>query len=80
MQTGEFDEWVRRVLDTQEEEISCSECFDETSRYVELELAGDDPAAKLPRVRHHLAQCRACREDYQALRDFIISERGAPGK
>lgn len=75
MQTGKLGRWVRHVLDTRDDEITCTECFDETSRYVDLELAGDDPAAKLPRVRHHLAQCRACREDYETLRDFIISER-----
>lgn len=75
MRASAFNKLVRQVLDTQDEEISCSECFDLTSAYVELEMAGHNPAQELPRVSHHIAQCRACREDYEALRDFVASQR-----
>lgn len=65
-----FTHWLKNVYETRENEISCSECFDLVSRYVELEIAREDAAGKMPEVRHHLNQCRACRDEYEALRDL----------
>jgi hypothetical protein len=65
-----FERWLKNLYYTQDEEISCSECFDAVSHFVELEISGEDVAGKLPRVKHHLEQCRACREEYQTLRDL----------
>jgi hypothetical protein len=62
-----FGGWLERVLATQPEEITCSDCFDQISHYVDLEVAGKDPAATLPDVAHHLSQCPACAEEHQAL-------------
>ena len=69
-----FTKWLKNIYETQEEEISCSECFDLISRFVELEITGQDPAAKLPRVKQHLNQCRACRDEYETLRDLRLLE------
>jgi len=65
-----FERWLQNIYHTQDEEISCSECFDSVSHFVELEISGEDAARKLPRVKHHLEQCRACREEYETLRDL----------
>lgn len=65
-----FTNWLKSIFETREEEISCSECFDLVSRFVDLELAGEVAAATMPAVRHHLDQCRACRDEYEALRDL----------
>ena len=65
-----FTNWLKNIFDTRENEISCSECFDLISRFVELEIAGQDAAGKMPEIRHHLNQCRACRDEYEALRDL----------
>ena len=65
-----FDMWLRNIYETQDEEISCSECFDLVSRYVELETSGGDIAIELPRVKQHLNQCRACRDEYEILYDL----------
>jgi hypothetical protein len=65
-----FTHWLKNIYETRENEISCSECFDLVSRYVELEIAGEDAAGKMPELRHHLNQCRACRDEYEALRDL----------
>jgi hypothetical protein len=70
MNRDRFTAWLRNLFATEEEEISCSECFDLASRFVELETSGQDAAAELPKVKHHLNQCRACREEYEALRDL----------
>ncbi|MGE5374585.1 MAG: anti-sigma factor family protein [Bacteroidota bacterium] len=70
MTKNRFERWLENIQNTQAEEISCSECFDQVSRFVELELTGKDAAAKLPKLRQHLNQCPACRAEYETLRDL----------
>ena len=74
MDRNRFENWLRNIYETREEEISCTECFDLSSRYVELEIAGQDAAAQMPELRQHLNQCRACRDEYEALRDLRLHE------
>ena len=69
-----FDAWLQNIYRTQDVEISCTECFDHSSQFAELEISGRDAAVELPRVKHHLDQCRACREEYETLRDLILLE------
>lgn len=70
MKRNRFERWLQNIQNTQDEEISCSECFDLVSHYVEVELAGDDAVAKMPQLKQHLDQCPACREEYETLRDL----------
>jgi len=70
MNHDRFERWLRNIYETQDEEISCTECFDLMSRFVELEASGQDAAAKLPQVKQHLNQCPACRTEYETLRDL----------
>ena len=70
MQKDRFERWLQNIYHTREEEISCSECFDSVSQYVEVEVSGEDAAAKLPQLRQHLDQCPACRAEYETLRDL----------
>lgn len=72
-----FTNWLKNIYATQENEISCTECFDRVSHFVELELTGEDAAGKMPELQHHLNQCRACRDEYEALRDLRrLEEKG----
>ena len=41
-----FANWLKNIYETQENEISCSECFDLVSRFVEIEIAGDDATGR----------------------------------
>jgi hypothetical protein len=61
---------LRQLQETQDHELSCSECFDQLSDYVDLELAGQPVAERLPMLRQHLTQCGVCREEYQVLREL----------
>lgn len=70
MRSDRFESWLKNIYHTEEEEISCTECFDLVSGFVDLELAGVDPSAKMPKVKQHLDQCPVCREEYQVLRDL----------
>ncbi|NOH04564.1 MAG: hypothetical protein HND47_22660 [Chloroflexi bacterium] len=80
MERDRFENWLRNIYDTQDNEISCTECFDLVSHFVELETSDQDAAAELPQVIQHLGQCRACRDEYETLRDLVILENrgGAP--
>ncbi len=80
MKHHRFAKWLRNIYETQEEEISCTECFDLVSGFVELEAAGQDAAARMPQLKQHLEQCPACRDEYETLRDLrrLEDEGGLP--
>lgn len=64
-------ELIKRLLGPAEAQVTCEECFSVLDEYVDLELAGEDAAARLPGMRAHLEGCPACHEDHQSLRDFV---------
>lgn len=77
MKRERFERWLKNIYETQDEEISCNECFDQVSRFVELEISGHNAAAQMPQIKQHLGQCRACRDEYEALRDLrFLEEQG----
>ena len=61
------------------EEMSCSDYFDQLPRYVELEASGEDMAALLPEVRHHMHQCPECEELYLRLLEVVAAEKTSGG-
>ncbi len=65
---------VRMVLGTRDDEIDCGRCFELLDRFVELTLAGADPAEALPLVQDHLDRCGDCREEFEALLLALRSE------
>ena len=75
MKRNHFERWLQNIYNTQDEEISCSECFDAVSHFVDVELSGEDAAAKMPKLKQHLNQCAACREEYETLRDLARLEK-----
>ena len=78
MDKSKFQNWLLRILETQDEEISCSLCFDLVSQYVDLENDGKAGGAEWEPLRHHLSQCLACRQDYEALRDLTRLDASEP--
>jgi hypothetical protein len=75
-----LERWLQNIDKTQDQEISCSECFDLVSHFVEVELSGEDAGARMPQLKQHLDQCAACREEYETLRDLrrLENEGGLP--
>ncbi len=74
MTSHELNRTLGRLLGPGAPEVGCEECFDGIDRFVELELAGDEPEQALPGFRAHLAGCPACREEYESLRALIAQE------
>jgi hypothetical protein len=66
--------FLRNIAETDDDEISCTECFDLAPQYVDLEVAGTVPEHTLPRLTKHLQQCGVCREEYEILRDLVRLE------
>ncbi len=82
MKNNRLERWLQNVYKTQDEELSCSECFDAVSHFVEVELSGIDAAARMPKVKQHLDQCPACHAEYETLRDLqrLENEGRLPSK
>jgi hypothetical protein len=65
---------LRLAARTEDEELSCSECFDLLPQYVDLEIEGQAPDSRLPIFRQHLEQCAVCREEYETVRELARLE------
>lgn len=66
---------VKRIRESQPEEIDCSACLDHISAYVDLELEKGSAVEQLPLVKQHLDQCSVCYEEYQLLRELALMEK-----
>lgn len=62
---------LRMVMTTAPHELTCDECMQEVDRFVEMELAGKNPAQAMPLVKAHLDTCWECREEFEALLEII---------
>ncbi len=71
MDEQRFNEWINRILETEEEEISCSDCFDLISSFVDHEETGKPMDPLAVGVIVHLRQCQACRDEYEMLREIV---------
>jgi len=62
---------IRKMLQmltvTRPVEIGCDDCFEQLDQFVELEMAGKNPAQAMPLVQEHLARCSDCREEFEVL-------------
>ncbi len=74
MKSFKLDRWVQQISQTQDEELSCSDCLDRIDQYVEAELVGAPLNAQMEQVKQHLYQCQVCREEYQILSDLVHEE------
>src|SRR5512135_3674773 len=70
MDEQRFNLWVKRILETEQDEISCSECFDLISSFVDQENSGNQTDQIAVRVVAHLKQCQACSDEYEMLREL----------
>ncbi len=75
MKNWNLERWLEQIYATEAEEISCSDCFDLISEYVERELMHSALDARMQGVRQHVGQCRVCREEYEILHELAAQER-----
>lgn len=58
---------LQMIAATRNQEISCDEAYEFLDAYVDRISRGEDAAALMPLVHHHLAMCPDCREEFDAL-------------
>jgi hypothetical protein len=58
---------LKTLTITQDEEMTCGECYREIDQYVEMLRDGKSPAEVKPLVEHHITLCPPCREEFEAL-------------
>jgi hypothetical protein len=66
------------VLRAQDGDAGCTAGEAILDRFVELALAGEDPAAVFPGTAVHLRSCPGCRADYDGLLAAARRFGGAP--
>jgi len=68
-------ETIRKLMSsiqsTRDQELTCGHCYDELDQFIEMKLAGKDPAEAMPLVKEHLDRCKDCREEYEVLLEVI---------
>ena len=64
-----MSEWDRldQFLRTDPRDVGCDEAMAVLHLYVDLVVAGGDPAERYPGVAAHLAACGPCAEDFTGL-------------
>lgn len=79
MNPSRLERLLRLAARTEDEELSCSECFDLLPQYVDLEIEGRAPDSRPSIFRQHLDQCAVCREEYDTLRELAqLEAEGRP--
>lgn len=74
MDASIFDRFAKQIYATADQEISCSECLDLISDYVDAKLDPSPQRKEFETVAQHLVQCKVCREEYEILRDLATLE------
>jgi hypothetical protein len=62
---------LKSVLETEEYEITCEECFNALDLYADHIFEGTDPAEIMPEVKQHLIQCNCCESELEAMMIMI---------
>jgi hypothetical protein len=68
------DRLLQRLLGPTGPELTCEQCFDLLDVYVEAEVSGEGPDARVPGMRAHLSGCPACSEEHDSLLALAASE------
>ena len=58
---------LSQLEDTREVEMSCDDVLAVIDQFAESALRGEDAAALMPLVQHHLDHCPDCQEEFEAL-------------
>ncbi len=61
------DTRLQDLLRSEDGDFGCDVGIDIFDAYIELELAGEDPATTYPHTAIHLRACPACRQDHDGL-------------
>ena len=75
MNRKQFKQWLKRLYETSEKEISCDQFQALLPALVDFEIAGGNVQAQYATALLHIHQCPDCAEEYEALREIVQLER-----
>jgi hypothetical protein len=67
----QFKQWLKRVYETSEKEMSCDQFQAILPVLVDVEIAGGDVRVQFSTAIAHIRQCSDCAEEYKALREVV---------
>lgn len=74
---NEASEKMRKMMTmlahTEQQELTCDEVYALLDEFVELAVRGEDVAALMPLVKHHLDMCPDCQEEYRVLEKIVLN-------
>lgn len=73
-QVANLSKTLTMLAQTQTQELGCDEAYAFLDFYADQVNRGEDAAALMPLVHHHLAMCPDCREELDALLRAIRAE------
>ncbi len=68
---GETAKMLAMAQATRDQELACEEAHALMDQFAERVAHGENAAALMPLVQHHLDLCPGCREEYEALLRMI---------
>lgn len=71
-------ELLRRLIDARESEIGCDACADQMDRLADLMIHGAELDEALQVVRNHVACCKGCQAEFEALIAILRMEDLTP--
>ncbi len=72
-ESEKMQKMMTMLAHTQEQELTCDEVYALLDQFVELAARGEDVAALMPLVKHHLDMCPDCQEEYRVLEKIVLS-------
>lgn len=67
MSNPQIHQLLKFIVETEDCEISCNECYDLLDSYAEILFNGEDPDQLMPNVKQHLKHCFCCEHELEAL-------------
>lgn len=71
--SNQLQHFLQAVEGMKEAAIGCDDVFEHLDAYVEAVLSGQDAQALFPDIAEHLANCKACAEEFELLK-IAVSE------
>jgi hypothetical protein len=70
----QFKQWLKRLYETSEKEMTCDQFQAILPGLVDFEIAGGDVQEQFAMAIAHVHQCPDCAEEYEALREVVRLE------
>ena len=74
MNRKQFKQWLKRIYETSEKEISCDQFQASLPVLVDFEIAGGDARVQFSDAIAHVRECPDCAAEYEALREVARLE------